>query len=335
MHKHKRRITEDFSQRIDDVLAGKDAPVDDALLSLAAEIAGAPVLRPSPSFARQLRQKLLSSQASQPARSTWRWAVGTAVLTMVMAILLTLVWNPWSPPSAQEVLARVADAVSVQPGQIEHLVAHIAHEMPEANPVENLVQLWNRIEEMPDGSLAAGEQINLNYSPDDVELENPASANYWGTSGKWCALQYVEQQSIPVTMPGADENGCISHDLDIGPDPALGSMSSPQEWINSLEKARWEMDHRAYPDRLNGRPVYRLEGTSECWMIEINDTLIEKKGYACSMTLYIDRETYMLKGGASKPTSGPGVSQSYTLISYEVLDSEELGFDPFVWPPQQ
>lgn len=259
--------------------------------------------------------------------------MGAVALTTMIAILLVLVWNPWHPP-AREVLARAEAAISVQPGQIEYLVAHATHQGPGAESGEVLTQIWIRIGETSDGNLTGVEQLILAYDPDDVALENPKYASYWSLSGQWCTLGYIEEQLVPA-IPDTDENGCLTHDIDnLGLSPALGSMSSPQDWIDALGK-RWKMDRKAHPDHLAGRSVYRLEFSGECEMLEVRNGAIEKEPYACKGALYIDRETYMLVGGTSESTTRPVFTSSYTLVSYEVLDQEVIGFDPLAWPPRE
>jgi hypothetical protein len=94
------------------------------------------------------------------------------------------------------------------------------------------------------------------------------------------------------------------------------------------------MDRKAHPDRFGGRAVYRLEFEGECELLEARNGAIEREPYACSGAVYIDRDTYMLVGGTSKATASPSFTSTYTLISYEVLAPDDLGFAPLAWPPE-
>jgi hypothetical protein len=112
------QIAQTFSDQVDGLLTGQAGPGDDPLLSLAVEISPGPALDPSPAFARRLRRELLASASQKRNFKLRRWSLAGATLSALVALALLLVWRP-TALSAAEVLARAADAVAAEPGQIE------------------------------------------------------------------------------------------------------------------------------------------------------------------------------------------------------------------------
>jgi hypothetical protein len=352
-----KRKAETFSEQVDRLLAGRTppGPSQDPLLSLAAEmVAGpAPAMNPSPAFTQRLRRQLLSSLPRQrTARFHPRWSfaslAGVAV-TLLLAFALTLVWNP-GPPSAADVLARAADAIAIAPGQIVYDVTKVDVEGIVADNVEGIYstvqEYWARAGTMPDGRLTSVEVAGAVYRADDTNLTHPLIQHY-STLSKLCMRSL--DSSIPL-QPNLDDEGCLTFDTPARNDPdpmAIYAGESFQDWINRMQANVEEIEF--HEGQFNDRPVYSLTyreaghqvqspitvnhtttGTIVAWGNE-NES-VPSVIVTYTLTLYIDRETY-LPVGVISIAPDPNMVFTQTILEYQVLDPTDLDFDPFVWPP--
>ena len=97
--------------------------------------------------------------------------------------------------------------------------------------------------------------------------------------------------------------------------PGLGGQyaaDSPQAWISRLQT---NADALAYhEDQFAGQHVY---------------SLIEQRGDD-TLTLYVDRKSYQPVGFVAQT---PDYTLTQIVHQYEVINVEDLPFDPFIWPP--
>jgi hypothetical protein len=345
-----KQTAETFSEQVDRLLAGHTPPGKDPLLSLAAEMAAGPAIDPSPAFAQRLRRQLVSSLTRERAvQSRRRWSFVGATAALLLALALTLVWNPGAP-SAAEVLARAADAVAIAPGQIVYDVTRVDVEQAISGMSRfvhsTITAYWARAGTMPDGSLTSVEVAGTVYMAHDTDLTHPLIQHY-STLSKLCMRSL--DPSIPP-RPDLDDDGCVTIGTPAGNDPdpmAIYAGESFRDWISRMRANVEEIEF--HEDRFNDRPVYSLTyrdegrqtqspitishaatGTVVAWGNEFVPSTV----VTYTVTLYIDRQTYLPVGAISKtPDSSMVLTQ--TILEYQVLDPADLDFDPFVWPPEQ
>ena len=320
-----------FSGQVDDLLAGRTPLDEDPLLSLAAEMAAGPAMDPSPAFVQRLRcQLLLSLPRERTVRSHRRWwSFAGVAATLLLALALALVWNP-GPPSAAEVLARAADAIAIEPGQIVYDVVKLNVERIGADNFEGMYfegmystiqEDWGRAGTMPDGRLTSVEIAGTIYRADDTNMTHPLIQHY-STLSKLCMRSL--DPSIPIPpRPDLDDEGCIALSIPAGSDSdpmAIYAGESFQDWISRMRANAEEIEF--HEGRFNGHPVYGLTYREAGHQTQ---SLV-------TVTIYIDRETYLPVGVIS---AGPNMVGTQTILKYQVLDPTDIDFDPFVWPPEQ
>lgn len=346
-----------FSEQVDSLLAGQTPPGDDPLLSLASEMVADLAMAPSPMFARQLRHQLLRSMPpGRTARPRWRWSLAGVAVTLLLAFVLVLAGGAGSP-SVAEVLARAADAMAAEPGQIEHWVMRLDFTPLVEGSSEigsgPIHEYWSRVGTTPDGRLTSVEFVDIGYREDD--LSNPVSQGYC-TSSRICTYDF-EHPSAPHRWWSnaenrwldADSEGCITHaepaDNDPGPlAPYAGE--SLQVWIGRMQDNSDRIEFRQ--DRFEGRLVYSLAYTevttqsatwhpadtgdpsSEAVVQALEEKLSRDIVVTYTTTLYVDRETFLPIGAV---VISPDNIFTQIVLLYEVLDPDDLDFDPFAWPP--
>lgn len=339
-----KQIAEAFSEQVDGLLAGQTLLGKDLLLPLAAEMATGPAMDPSPAFTQRLRRQLLSSLPRERAvcpRRRW-WSVTGVAATLLLA--LALVWNP-KAPSTVEVLARAADAVAVTSGQIVHYVAKFNVEEIMADNFEGtdstIQEYWSRAGTMPDGHLTSVEIAGTIYEANDTNMTHPLVQHY-STLSRRCMRSL--DPAIP-SQPDLDDEGCIAFDTPARNDPgpmAIYAGESFQDWITRMQANVEEIEF--HEDCFNDRPVYSLTyceagHQAQSPITSTIGTVITQSNESVpsivvmyTVTLYIDRETYLPVGVIS---AGPDMVGTQTTLKYQILDPEDLDFDPFVWPPER
>jgi len=347
-----KQIAQTFSERVDGLLAGQTPPgLDEApLLSLAAEMIAVPAMDPSPAFMQQLRRQLLVSlPRERVVQSHRRWSFAGIAVTLLLALALTLVWNPGAP-SAAEVLARAADAVAIAPGQITYFVSKVEVEGIVADNVEGIhstiQEYWSRAGTTPDGRITSVESAGTIYLADDTGLTHPQIQHY-STLSKLC-MRSLDPSTPP--RPDLDDEGCFTFSTlaKNDPDPmAIYVGESFQDWINRMRVNVAEIEF--HESRFNDRPVYSLTyreaGHQTQAPITVNNTTtgtivawgsdsVPSTVVTYTLTLYIDRETY-LPAGVVSIAPDPPMAFTQTILEYQVLDPADLDFDPFVWPPER
>ena len=324
-----KQMAETFSEQVDGLLAGQTPPgLDkDPLLSLAAEMVAGPAstMNPSLAFTQRLRRQLLVSLPRERAvRSRRRWSFAGVAATLLLALALTLVWNPGAP-SVTEVLARAADTVAVAPGQITYHVSKVEVEVEgivvdsfEGN-YSTIQEYWARAGTMSDGRLTSVEVAGAMYRADDTDLTRPLIRHY-STLSRLCMRSL--DPSIPP-LPDLDDEGCLTFDAPARNDPgpmAIYAGESFQDWISRMRANVGEIEF--HEDRFNDRPVYSLTYCEAGHQTQSPFTV----------TLHIDRETYLPVGVIS---TGPDMVGTQTILKYQILNPKDLDFDPFAWPPGQ
>jgi hypothetical protein len=338
------QIAQTFSDQVDGLLAGQAGPGDDPLLSLAVEMAPGPALDPSPTFARRLRRELLASAPPKRSFKLRRWSLAGATLSALVALALLLVWTP-TTLSAAEVLARAAGAVAAEPGQIEYLVLKVDVTDVDKDPrsdgggLENtIVELWNHIDVASDGRIAVVEFASTAYQASDTALEHPLWKGYQ-TPDQACA--HVLDAPLPYVP---DLEDCITFDPDSGGPGAAARYASEslQNWIARMQASDAEIEFQE--GEFNDRPVYSLTYLEVSQNVIVSSESPEGPGVVSAaytdvstVTLYVDRETYLPVGRIHHSTYPDGRSVSYTqtVLQYQVLEPAELDFDPFAWPPER
>jgi hypothetical protein len=360
MTESKIQIAERFSEQVDRLMAGEIAPDQDPLLSIAAELAAAPVLDPSPAFTRRLRARLLSSaQTSQPRRWTGvraalfrrRWSFVGVVTTLLLALTLALIWSPGAP-SAAEVLARAADTVAAAPGQVTYVVSKL--EVEEIDPgagdiakmvYSGIIEYWSRAGTVPDGRLTSVEIAGSIYAPGDAALSQPRIQHY-STLSRLCARSLDPSVPPPLDLNDGD---CIILSAPAGRDPDPMAIYAGERFQHWIARMRANVEAIEFRDgRFNEHPVYSLTyreaGHATQSPITVNNTTtgtlvfwggrsVPNTVISYTVTLYIDRETYLPVGVISR-SSDPDLLFTQTILEYQVLDRKDLDFDPFVWPPE-
>ena len=347
-----KQMAEIFSEQVDGLLAGQMPPgLDKApLLSLAAEMVAVPAMDPSPAFTQRLRHQLLVSLPRERAvRSHRRWSFAGVAVTLLLALALALVWNPGAP-SVADVLARASDAIAIAPGQITYFVSKVKVEgvvADNVNGIHSTIQeYWVRAGTMPDGHLTSVEIAGAIYGANDTDLTHPQIQHY-STPSKLCMRSL--DPSIPP-RPDLDDEGCFTFDTPARNDPdpmAIYAGESLQGWISRMRANVAKIEF--HEGRFNDRPVYSLTyreaGHQTQFPITVNHTTtgtivawdgesVPSTVVTYTLTLYIDRETYLPVGALSIAPDPPMVF-TQTILEYQVLDPADLDFDPFAWPPEQ
>jgi hypothetical protein len=327
-----------FSEQVDRLLAGQPAPGNDPLLSLASEMVAGPALEPSPAFAQRLRRQLLSSP-ERVARPRWWWSLAGVAVMLLLAVALALVWSPGSP-SAAEVLARAADAVAIAPGQIEYFVTEntgvvksiewVVNEDHTLSPYEfeygYLTERWSHGGTISESHLTPFEVAGFDYAVDDTDLSHPLN-QYYGTFSstysKFCMLG--PDPSFPPDWDAHDQEdseGCVTFDSSPTTVFAKHTGESFQDWFNRLREKTEEIEFKR--EQFNDRPVYSLTYHGEYTAAKLS--------FSYTVVLYFDRATYLCVGSKHED---PHSVITQAILDYQVLNPADLGFDPFVWPPEQ
>jgi hypothetical protein len=344
-----KQIAQDFSEKVDRLLAGQSVAGDDALLTLAADLTPGAALDPAPAFVRRLRGQLL--RPAPPPRRVLRlrrWSLAGVALSLFIALAVTLLWKPRTL-SAAEVLARAADAVAVNPGQIEYIVTKSDVVMcsddgfevdicPDDKPeIETVItKVWNHIALTQDDLLTVSEWTVIAYAVSDTERNHPLYQGY-SSSTLTCVESF--HQSFPDVPELRD---CITMDQ-VGPGPAArNAAESLQDWIARMQASEAEIEF--HETEFDGRPVYSLTYLEDNRSVVVSSNSLGGTGRVTqaytstnTVTVYIDRETYLPTGKTTEyETSDDDTSShTYTVLQYQVLNPDELDFDPFVWPPER
>jgi hypothetical protein len=341
-----KQVAQAFSEQVDRLLAGQAAPGDDPLLTLAADLAPGVALDPAPAFVRRLRGQLLRP-APPPRRvlQLRRWSLAGVALSLFIALAVTLLWSPRTL-SAAEVLARAADAAAVNPGQIEYIVikfdvSHSSDEQPTGMD-NTIVELWNHVAVNEDALLTVVEWAAIDYAASDTEFNHPLSQSY-GTPALQC------WETFDAYFPDVPElRDCITLDS-VEPGPAARQATeSLQDWIARMQASEAEIEF--HETEFADRPVYGLTYIEDNQHVIVSadspggpGTITQAYTSADTVTVYIDRETYLPVGKFqqnSLPSPHPledevTVSLTRTVLQYQVLNPDELDFDPFAWPPER
>jgi hypothetical protein len=341
-----KQIAQAFSEQVDRLLAGQAAPGDDPLLSLAADLTPGEALDPAPTFVRRLRGQLLRPAPPRRALRLRRWSLAGAALSLFIVLAWTMLWKPRTL-SAAEVLARAADATAVNPGQIEYIVLKVdSVTQSDEQPVEStntIVELWNHIAVNEDGLLTVAEWAWTAYAASDTGREHPLYQSYNSP-----ILACMD--SLDASFPDVPQlRNCITLNLD-EPDPAARQAAeSLQEWVARLQASEAEIEF--HETEFSGRLVYSLTYLEENRHVFVSATspsggtgaVTQAYTSMDTVTVYIDRETYLPVGKLrqdSFPSPHPledevTTTQTQTVLQYQVLNPEELDFDPFAWPPER
>ena len=345
-----RQIAEAFSKQVDGLLAGQAPRSDDPLVCLAGEMVAGPAMAPFPAFTQRLRGHLLQSLIQEHTPHRW-WSFGGVAATLLLALALALVWQP-GRPSVSEVLARAADAVAIAPGQITHVVSRLEIDECTAGPAEGYSatnEYWARAGTAPDGHITSVEMAGTIYAADDTDLSHPLIQHY-STRSRLCMRSL--DPSIASIPPGTsgDDDGCagVVAPVTSDSDPmAVYPGENFQDWISRMRTDVEDIEF--HQDSFNDRPVYsltyRAAGYQTQSPITVNHTTTGTivgwgSGSApttvitYTVTLYIDRETYLPIGVVSK-SPDPTMVFTQTILEYQVLEPTDLDFDPFTWPPER
>ncbi|MDY7077300.1 MAG: hypothetical protein SXV54_10290 [Chloroflexota bacterium] len=354
-----KQSAETFSEQVDALLAGQTPPGldQDPLLSLAVELTANPAsamkMNPSPVFTQRLRRQLLSSLPQGRAiRSRHRWPIASIAgvsVTLLLALVLTLVWSPGTP-SVTEVLARAADAVAITPGQVTYTISKLEVEGTVADNLEDVYstiqEYWTRAGTLSDGRLISVEVAGNVYVAGDTDLTHPQVQHY-STPSKLCMRSLNPAIHL---QPNLDAEGCFAVGTPTRSDPdpmAIYAGENLRDWISRMRADVAEIEF--HEDRFNDRPVYSLtyreaghrtqspitvNHTTTGTIVALGSKLVPSTIVTYTVTLYIDRETYLPVGVISK-ADDPNMVLTQTILGYQVLNPTDLDFDPFAWPPER
>lgn len=334
-----------FSEQVDRLLAGQAAPGDDPLLSLAADLTPGAALDPAPAFVKRLRRQLLQPA---PPRRTFRlrhWSLAGVTLSLFIVLAMTMLWRPRAL-SAAEVLARAADAAAVNPGQIEYIVLKTdVTRPPDDRPVDGIdstiIETWNHVAASQDGLLTVVEWASIGYAASDSELNHPLYQSY--DSPTLFCLETFDPSFLDVP----ELRDCITMDP-VEPGPAARQASeSLQDWIARMQASEAEIE--SHETEFAGRPVYSLTYLEERHSLVASSysrdeplTVTQAGVSTDTVTVYIDRETYLPVGKFQQrpfkhysTSEEITVSLTLTVLQYQILNPEDLDFDPFAWPPAE
>jgi len=260
--------------------------------------------------------RALSTQCNPKGKTMTRLTWGLTVLTTVIVTLATVVLSQPRALPAERILAHAAEATLRQPGRVEHIVVETQFDnVATGEKVAYIIADWQRIDTTLDGHLTISEHTSARYAGDDDDLTLPLSWTYetWSTT---CFLDLTDVPTI-YRDPGTDEHGCIMLDqaARIFTPSWAGQIAAdnPQAWISRLQTNTDALAYHA-KNQFAGRPVY---------------SLVEQRG-GNTLTLYIDRETYQPVGFIAQT---PDYTLTQIVHQYEILNAEDLAFDPFAWPP--